>query len=189
MTQDQERIEKFVKANMQEQVDSEMKRANDLAKLVMDFNNDQNGKELANVQTSQGFQEVYDYFGSEKVRFRLDRKKDQVSASYDARTQLFQRLYYTRDLLLDDERQLRNSYFLAEKNYTMLRQAGQAGLLLAYFPLTYRLAAVVRPATLVLWTGAYYYGAYKNGLEPAALWQFQNALNSSARGIATRYNL
>ena len=52
MTQDQERIEKFVKANMQEQVDSEMKRANDLAKLVMDFNNDQNGKELANVQTS-----------------------------------------------------------------------------------------------------------------------------------------
>ena len=76
MTQDQERIEKFVKANMQEQVDSEMKRANDLAKLVMDFNNDQNGKELANVQTSQGFQEVYDYFGSEKVRFRLDRKKD-----------------------------------------------------------------------------------------------------------------
>lgn len=53
-----------------------------------------------------------------------------------------------------------------------MRQAGQCALLLAYFPLTYRIAAMVRPATLILWTGAYYYGAYKNGLEPLTLWQF-----------------
>ena len=63
-----------------------MKRADDVAKLVMGFSHNAAGQELANVQTSQGFQDVYDYFGSEKVRFRLDRKKDQVSANYDAGT-------------------------------------------------------------------------------------------------------
>ena len=57
---------------------------------------------------------MYDFFGSEKVRFRLDRKRDQVHANYDARSQLFQKLYYAKDLLLDDERQLRSAYFSAE---------------------------------------------------------------------------
>ena len=112
-----------------------------------------------------------------------------MAANYDARTQLFQKVYYAKDLLLEDERQLRAAYFGAERNYTYMRQAGQLGLFLAYFPLTYRLAAVVRPATLLLWTGAYYYGAYKNGLEPATLWQFQSSLNSAARPFASRYNL
>ena len=69
-----------------------------------------------------------------------------------------------------DERELRSAYFRSESQYSMLRQAGQMGLLLAYLPLTYKLAASVRPATLLLWTGAYYYGAYKNGLEPLTLW-------------------
>ena len=71
----------------------------------------------------------------------------------------------------------------------MLRQGGQLGLFLAYLPLTYRLAAVCRPATLLLWSGAYYYGAYRNGLEPLALWQFQSSLNSAARPLASKYNL
>lgn len=71
----------------------------------------------------------------------------------------------------------------------MMRQVGQYALLFAYFPLTYRLAAVVRPTTLVLWTGAYYFGAYKKGLEPLTLWQFQSSLNSAARRIAPKYNL
>ena len=53
-----------------------MKRAEGVAQLVMDFSKNESGQELANVHTSQGFQDVFDYFGSEKVRFRLDRKKD-----------------------------------------------------------------------------------------------------------------
>jgi len=73
---------------------------------------------------------------------------------------------------LNDERELRAAFFRSESQYNMLKQAGQAGLLLAYLPLTYKLAASVRPATLLLWTGAYYYGAYKSGLEPLSLWQF-----------------
>ena len=112
-----------------------------------------------------------------------------VSANYDAGTHLFQKLYYAKDLLLDDERQLRSAYFTCESQYKMLRQVGQAGLFLAYFPLTYRLAATVRPATLLLWTGTYYYGAYKNGLEPLSLMQFQSSLNSAARPLAAKYAL
>ena len=106
------------------------------------------------------------------MRWRLDRKKEQVSTNYDARTHLFQKLFYAKDLLLSDEREMRTAYFRSESQYNMLRQAGQAGLFLAFLPLTYRLAASVRPVSLLLWTGAYYYGAYKNGLEPLTLWQF-----------------
>ena len=76
MTDEKERIEKYVAANLQGQVAQEMKRAEGVAQLVMDFSKNESGQELANVHTSQGFQDVFDYFGSEKVRFRLDRKKD-----------------------------------------------------------------------------------------------------------------
>ena len=92
-------------------------------------------------------------------------------------------------MLLEDERELRSAYFSAEGNYNFMRTAGQAGLLLAFLPLTYRLAAVVKPATLLLWSGAYYYGAYKNGLEPVTLYMFQSSLNGAARPIADRYTL
>ena len=53
-----------------------MKRANDIANLVADFSQNEKGQELANIQTSEGFQSVYDFKGAEKVRFRLDRKKE-----------------------------------------------------------------------------------------------------------------
>ena len=40
---------------MQGQVAQEMKRADNVAKLVMGFSHNEAGQELANVQTSQGF--------------------------------------------------------------------------------------------------------------------------------------
>lgn len=92
-------------------------------------------------------------------------------------------------MLLADERELRAAYFAAENQYNTMRQVGQAGLFLAYFPMTYKLAAMVRPTTLLLWTGAYYFGAYKSGLEPLTLWQFQSSLNSAARKFAPKYGL
>ena len=79
-------------------------------------------------------------------------------------------MYYAKDLTLADERELRAAYYHAEANFNMQRQVGTAALLLAYIPLTYRLAAVVRPTSLLLWTGAYYYGAYRQGLEPLTIW-------------------
>ena len=155
--------------------------------MVLAFETNENGQQLANVHTSAGFQSIWDYKGSEKVRWRLDRKKEQVAANYDARTHLFQRVYYAKDLLLEEERELRSAYFNAESAYNTMRMVGTGALFLAYFPLTYRLAAVVRPTTLLLWTGAYYYGGYKQGLEPLTLWKFQSSLNSAAQPLATKY--
>ena len=99
---------------MQEELAAERKRADDLAKLVIAFKQDKNGNELANVQNSEGFQEVYDYRGSEKTMWRLDRKREQVAHKYDPATQLFQKVFYGNDLLLADERELRAAYFNAE---------------------------------------------------------------------------
>ena len=178
-----------MKANLQGELSKEMDRAERIANLVLDFGYNERGEQLANVQNCEGFQEVHDFRGSEKVRWRLDRKKEQVAHNYDAATQLFQKVYYAKDLLLDDERELRAAYCNAERNYLMQRQVGQAALFVGFFPLTYRLAAVVRPATLLLWTGAYYFGAYKRGLEPLSLWAFQSSLNSSAKPFAAKYGV
>ena len=113
-----DQIDSYVKANLQEELAQEKKRADTIAKLVIDFAQNEKGEELANVQNSQGFQEVYDYRGGEKVRWRLDRKKEQVAADYST-SQLFQKVYYAKDLLLDDERQLRSAFHAAEKGYHM----------------------------------------------------------------------
>lgn len=147
-----------------------MARADKLANLVMDFSHNKQGQVLANVHTSEGFQSVWDYRGAEKKRWRLDRKKEQVAHNYDAKTQLFQKVYYAKDLILDDERELRSAFVSAEQSFEMQRSVGTAALFLGYFPLTYRLAAQVRPASLLLWTGAYYYFGYKQGLQPLTAW-------------------
>ena len=95
---------------------------------------------------------------------------EEVASGFDAQKQLFQKVYYNKELLLEDERELRSAYFAAENQYNMMRTGGSAALFLGYFPLTYRLAATVRPLTLVLWSGAYYYFGYKQGLQPLTLW-------------------
>ena len=90
---------------------------------------------------------------------------------------------------MDDERELRTAFFTAETSYNMMRNVGSACLFLAYFPLTYRVAARVRPISVLLWTGAYYYAGYKRGLEPFSLWQFQASLNQSAGPYAEKYGV
>ena len=94
-----------------------MKRADDIAKLVVEFATDEQGRELANVHTSEAFQEIYDFKGGEKRRWRLERKKELVCRNLDPRTHLFQKVYYSRNLLLEDERQLRMSFESAKKSY------------------------------------------------------------------------
>ena len=172
---------------MQKELAQEKERADRIAQLVVDFSQNAKGEELANVQNSQAFQEVWDYKGSEKVRWRLDRKREQVSHNYSAATHLFQKIYYGKDLTLNDERELRAAYFNAESAYNTMNMGGSAALFMAYFPLTYRLALKVRPLTLVFWTGAYYYAGYEMGLKPFTLWQFQSSLNSSAGPFAQKY--
>ena len=63
-------------ANLQEEVDREIKRAQKVAELVWQHTRNDKGEKLANVYTSQGFQEVWDYKGSDKKRLRLDRKME-----------------------------------------------------------------------------------------------------------------
>lgn len=147
----------------------EKARAAEIAQLVVDFSQNEKGETLANVHTSQGFQEVYDYRGNEKKRFRLERKKEWVAAQFDAKAQLFQKVYYAKDLLLDDERELRAAFVSAKAGYDQMLQVGTGALALAYLPLTYRLAARVRPVTLLPWTAAYYLCAYKYGLQSLAV--------------------
>ena len=109
----QKQMQQFAAQNYQEELDQEMKRADALAKLVADFKLNDKGEELANVQNSQGFQAVWDPKGSELARFRLDRKREQVAARYNASSQLFQKVYYAKDLVLKDEQQLRAAFFSA----------------------------------------------------------------------------
>lgn len=113
-----------MKANLQKELAQEKERADRIAQLVVDFSQNAKGEELANVQNSQAFQEVWDFKGSEKVRWRLDRKREQVAHNYSAATHLFQKIYYAKDLTLNDERELRAAYFNAESAYNMMNMGG-----------------------------------------------------------------
>ena len=124
MAEQQQQIEDYVKANLQKELAQEKKRADRIAQLVVDFSQNEKGEELANVQNSQAFQEVWDFKGSEKVRWRLDRKREQVAHNYNAATHLFQKIYYAKDLTLNDERELRAAYFNAESAYNMMNMGG-----------------------------------------------------------------
>ena len=124
MAEQQQQIEEYVKANLQKELAQEKERADRIAQLVVDFSQNTKGEELANVQNSRAFQEVWDFKGSEKVRWRLDRKREQVAHNYDAATHLFQKIYYAKDLTLNDERELRAAYFNAESAYNMMNMAG-----------------------------------------------------------------
>lgn len=93
---------------VQDAYQQETARADQIADLIADFSQNDKGETLANVHTCEGFQEVYDYFGTHLSRNRLERKKEQVAHNYDAKTHLFQKVYYAKGLLLDDERKLRN---------------------------------------------------------------------------------
>ena len=89
------RFAEYTEKVINPQIVAEEQRADEVAKLVVEFNTDEEGRELANVQTSQAFQDIHDYRGGEKKRWRLDRKKEQVCRGYDARTHLFQKVYYS----------------------------------------------------------------------------------------------
>ena len=84
-----EQIDSYEKANLKSELSNEKQRAEAIAKLVINFAQNEKGEELANVHHSEGFQEVHDFRGSDKIRWRLDRKKEQVAAGYNASTQLF----------------------------------------------------------------------------------------------------
>ena len=97
--------EQATKARQAEE--NETKRAAAIADLIADFSQNEKGETLANVHTSEGFQEIYDFSGQNLTNNRLDRKKEQVAHNYSAKSHLFQKVYYAKDLLLDDERVLR----------------------------------------------------------------------------------
>lgn len=163
---------------MQQAVEEE--RAGKLAEMITEFSQNEAGETLANVHTSQGFQDVYDYRGSYIQRFKLERRKEQISSNFSAKTHLFQKLYYTKDLLLDDERKLRNAFNGAKSSYEATLMGAQAALFLAYWPLTYKLSLHVKPVTIAIWTAGYYFGVYKNGVCPLTTSRFQSVLNSAA---------
>ena len=120
-------------------------------------------------------------------RNRLERKKEQVAHNYDAQTHLFQKVYYAKGLLLDDERKLRNSFNCAKTAYEQQLLGVKAAMFLAYWPLTYRLSLSVKPLTLALWTGAYVYSF--TGAKTLASMRLQSAINQAATEFAPKYGI
>ena len=58
---------------------------------------------------------------------------------------------------------------------------------LGYWPLTWYIARTVKPTGILVWTLAYYYGAYKGIAQPLALKSFQSGLNSAAHEYREKY--
>jgi hypothetical protein len=164
----------------------EMKRADRLAELISEFSQNEKGETLANVHTCQGFQEVYDYKGYYLERFNLERRKEMAA---NMQSNLFQKVYYAKDLLLEDERTLRTAFNSAKDTYETSLTAAQGAMFLGFWPIAYRLSLQVKPATLLLFSGAYYFGLYKQVVEPFALSRLQASINGAASQFAEKYGV
>jgi hypothetical protein len=64
-------------------------RADRIAEITLAHSTNDKGEFLANVHENVAFQEIYDYHGTEKMKRRLHRKMEAVSAGYPAATHLF----------------------------------------------------------------------------------------------------
>jgi len=64
-----------------------------------------------------------------------------------------------------------------------------AGLGLAYLISTYRLAAMVRPATVALYSVGFYFGVYRGLAKPMMKDRFQASLNNTASQLAPKYGI
>ena len=92
-------------------------------------------------------------------------------------------------MLLEDERALRTDFTAAKSAYDTQNKIVQATLFLAFWPATWKLAAHVRPSTVALFAGAYYFGLYKSVAQPLAAQQFQSSINRSALRFAPKYGI
>ena len=107
----------------------------------------------------------------------------------NAETKLFQKTYYNPALLAEDEVTLRETFIrLNETNDTTLKYA-QIGFFAAYWPLTYVLSRQFRPASVLAWTGLYYFGIYRYGAVNWINCNLQTSHNKAAEPLAVKYGI
>lgn len=63
-----------------------MKKADDLAKILVKHVANDKGEFLARVEENPGFKDVYDYRGGQARQNRLDRKREEVAYNLSAKT-------------------------------------------------------------------------------------------------------
>ncbi len=159
-----------------------------LAKILVDHVTNEKGEILARVWENPGFQEVYDYKGVLKQRQRLKRKQEQVFNQFDASSQLFQKVYYHPELLLEDELALRQLFISQNAWNERTLQVARGAFFLGYWPLTYVISRQVRPFGVLLWTAAYI-GAYNYAALPWLTCSLQTGLNRAAEPFAKKYGI
>ena len=163
--------------------------ANRIGEMLVEHHTNDEGELLAHVHESLGFQEVYDYKGGQRRRHRLGRKAEQVHNQTSASTMLFQKVYYAEGLTHDDETKLRTAFWAQNETHNQMGMAVKAGLFLGWFPLTYRLARVWKPTSLVMMSGAYYFGLHEGLIQPFMLQRMQDSLNHAAEPFAAKYGV
>ena len=163
--------------------------ADKLARLMVEHITNDKGEILARVWENPGFQEIYDYKGQNAKRRRLKRRQEQVFHQYDAGKQLFQKLYYHPGLVQNDEIILREAFLKYNGHHETTTNVIRGGLFIAYWPITYALARYVRPTGLLIFTAAYYLGAYKYGLQRFNNSALQANLNRAAQPLAEKYGI
>ena len=89
-------------------------------------------------------------------------------------------MYYANGLTHEDENKLRTAFWEQNSAQETSLNVARGAMFLAYLPLTYRLSAMVRPASLLVWTGAYYFGAYQGFVQPFLVSRMQSSLNFAA---------
>ena len=107
----------------------------------------------------------------------------------NARTHLFQKVYYAPGLTHDDESRLRDSFWSANKAMNFQVQASQLAMFVGAFPLAYKMSGLVKPFTLAGAGIAYYLVGYQGLVKPFWGNRMQSQLNYNAQPFANKYGV
>lgn len=116
----------------------------------------EDGTMLAHVEECEGFREVWDYHGGHTQRQRLERRREEVAARYDIQKQLFQKVYYARNLTAEDEMKLRTIWSASNASHDNSSWLLKSFFAAAYVPAIWRVTRQVSPANALAFTGVYY---------------------------------
>jgi hypothetical protein len=167
---------------------AELLKARVYAKAFAKQNTDSDGNILAKVWEAPEFKETFDYNMSYEKKKMLKYRLETIWRNSRMAKQLFQKVYYYPNLILDDEIELRKRFISESGTHDLRGSAINWTLAATYFPVMWLASSRVRGWGCVLGVSATWYLLYKqiHNVNDGIL---QSNLNSFASPLVEKYHI
>lgn len=166
----------------------EMHKARIYAKAFAKQNTDSQGNILAKIWESPEFKESFDYNMSYEKKKMLKYRLETIWRNTRMAKQLFQKVYYYPNLILDDEIELRKRFITESGSHDLRSSAVNWTLASTFFPAMWVASSRIRGWGCVLTVSFSWYLLHKQ-IHKFNDGILQNNLNSFARPLIEKYHI